>query len=288
MPHLLYLLNELLEIILVFVCYENAQSIQACRQACRTLNATIVQSPLIQYLQRMGLLGMHDPFLLASSATLAPRDRAEALRAWEDAWNAFGGSDNEVFWRKRDPDLRVPRTPPLWPKSASSRSSPEFKQILATIIDPGPEPPVIYRPPCLDSRISLGPCFIVLKQIQGASYSYLDLHGCLGGLAGEGALGKDEEEDWDADFHHMRWTIIDIPLSNVVEIALSTDLDLAVVISCVFPFQFPPSCLYFCFLFVGLLKTAYTKLYSRGGWRPILQSDPCASGTVLRIRVPRC
>src|SRR5258708_39741715 len=61
---LLDLPNELLENILLLLCCENARTIQACRQTCRTLKTTIVQSILVQYLERLALHGMHDPQIL--------------------------------------------------------------------------------------------------------------------------------------------------------------------------------------------------------------------------------
>ena len=58
----------------------------------------------------------------------------------------------------------------------------------------------------------------------------------------DGIQGDEEEDadsDSDADYDCLDWTaVINIPVQNVVEIALSTELDLAVVISCVFPCRF--------------------------------------------------
>src|SRR5258708_17757150 len=61
---LLDLPNELLENILLLLCRENARAIQACRQTCHTLKTTIIQSTLVQYLDRLALHGMHDPQIL--------------------------------------------------------------------------------------------------------------------------------------------------------------------------------------------------------------------------------
>ncbi len=91
---LLDLPNELIENILVLLCRKNAQTIQACRQTCRTLKTTIVQSTLVQYLERLALHGMHDPQILIGdggsvtvfpSATLGIPDRMAALQTWEEA-----------------------------------------------------------------------------------------------------------------------------------------------------------------------------------------------------------
>ena len=99
--HLLHLPKELLENILVLICQDNAQTIQTCRQTCRTLKTIITQCTLVQYLERLTLLGMHDPQLLigdggsvivSPSATLALPDRMASLQAWEEAWNPLGAS----------------------------------------------------------------------------------------------------------------------------------------------------------------------------------------------------
>jgi hypothetical protein len=259
--HILHLPRELLENTLVLTCRDNAQTIQTCRQTCRTLKTIITQSTLLQYLERLTLLGMHDPQLLiddggsvtvSPSATLALPDRMATLQAWEEAWNPLqvGAGGKEVFWRKRSPDLRI-SLPPWQPGS----SSPRVTRMLATIIDPDPPPGGFQwlaenmRIFGIEDHFSFGPCFITATRTGPAAYSYLDLHGCLGGTGtGTGALngiqdgGEEEEEeedaDVDADYDRLDWTVINIPVWNVVEIALSTELDLAVVISCVFPCQF--------------------------------------------------
>ena len=61
---------------------------------------------------------------------------------------------------------------------------------------------------------------------------------CIGVLrtgALDGIQGDAEEVDADVDADHdsLGWTVIDIPVWKVVEIVLPTELDLAVVISCV-------------------------------------------------------
>lgn len=256
---------ELLEHILVFLSHTNAQSIQACRQTCHTLNATIAQSKLVQYLERLALLGLYDPPLLIGGdsvasapahASLALPDRTAALRAWEEAWNSLaGGGDHDasaagVFWQKRKPDLRIalpPSPQSSWPHS------PRVKYILANISDP--DPPLEYQLAAdtegqseqhgylvEEDRFSFGPWFIAATR-DGlnvrASYSYLDLRGCLGdvggGGGGRGGL-RDGDKDGDvtgAEYDRVFWTVIKIPLWNVVAFVLSTELDLTVVISCV-------------------------------------------------------
>jgi hypothetical protein len=257
-PHLLKLPTELLERILSLLCHENARSIQACRQACRTLNTIIGQSQLVQYLERVALLGTYDPLLLdegGASATLTLPDRAAALRAWEESWNALAGGhdgDARVFWQERAPDLRI-ALPPRPPSLSSSPSRVNY--ILATIVDPdpaiGPLDGDEGQHGILDEEdhFSFGPWFIIATR-DGlnvrASYSYLDLHGCLDGVGGAGGGGEGEapsgaqvgeqvnrDLDGSANYDRVCWTCIKIPVWNVVAFALSTELDLAVVISCV-------------------------------------------------------
>ena len=261
-PHLLVLPTELLEHILVLLCHASAPSIQACRQTCRTLNATIARSILIHYLEHLALLGMYEPLLpvrgedASASITLALPERVAALRAWEDAWNALSGGDGNpgVFWQERRPDLCIPRPKQLrqfW-NPLSQWSSQQNRRILATIIDPdpppGPDDDVPSEPDheMLDQEkaFPLGHWFIVLTHNMiemGVIYSYLDLHGCLGEAEVEGGvpcgIQSGKEKNRAPDFDRMRWTIIDIRVRDVVEIVLSVELDLAIVISCVFPTQ---------------------------------------------------
>jgi hypothetical protein len=73
----------------------------------------------------------------------------------------------------------------------------------------------------------------------GASYSYLDLRGCLGGVEGvggaPGGVQAREKENVDRDrgddSDGLYYTCINIPVSDVMAFAFSTELDLAVVIS---------------------------------------------------------
>ena len=265
--HLLDLPTELLEHILLVLCHLNAQSIQACRQACHTLNATITQSKLVQYLERLALLGLYDPQLLigggaATSASPALPDRVAALQAWEEAWDSLvgsgdGGGDHDpdasssVFWQNRKPDLRVALPPK---RSSSWPHSPRVKYIVANIRDP--EPLLEYQAAQAaldvveqhgylddDDHFSFGPWFVAATRDgldMRASYSYLDLHGCLGGGGGGGSTlagiwDGDGEGDGGvgAEYDRVFWTVIKIPLWNVVAFVVSTELDLAVVISCV-------------------------------------------------------
>jgi hypothetical protein len=252
---MLNLPTELLERILALLCHENAQTIQACRQTCRTLNTIVAHSQLVQYLERVALLGVYDQLLhvgggdTSTSATLALPDHVVALRAWEESWNAFTGGHNDnvgAFCQEREPNLRI-----ALPTSPSAR----VRYILATIVDPRPpvgperEEDMQYGLFDAEDNFSFGLWFITGTHTGGeerASYSYLDLHGCLNGVGGAGGggegasggiqRGEEESRDGGTDYDRVHWTRIKVPVRNVVEIALSAELDLAVVISCVFPF----------------------------------------------------
>jgi hypothetical protein len=150
---------------------------------------------------------MSDPLLVEGvdvSATLSLADRVAALRAWEESWNAFtGGHDGNagVFWQKRRPNLRI-----ALPASPSA----QIKYILATIIDPGPpgsEQEEDWQHDT-DDLCSFEPWFITGD--------------------GDGNPGT--------DYDRVHWTVIKVPVRNVLVIALSTELDLALVISCVLLF----------------------------------------------------
>jgi len=243
----------------------------------------------VRYLERLALLGLYDPLLLidggggsATSASLALPDRVAALRAWEEAWISLagggggdhdrdrdaGGSDvSQLFWQKRKPDLRISHPP--WPPS-SWPYSPCVKYIQAEILEP--DPPLQYQFAAdtvgqgqgqgqehgyLDEedRFSFGPWFIAATR-DGlnvrASYSYLDLHGCLGDVGGGGGPDGDSDGDGNGDvgaeYDRVFWTVIKVPLWNVVAFVLSTELDLTVVISCVVS---PINWIVLCFLFCG-------------------------------------
>jgi hypothetical protein len=221
----------------------------------------------VQYLERVALLGVYDPSLveeLDASATLSLADRVAALRAWEESWNAFTvGHDDDagVFWQKRRPNLRI---------ASPALPSARIRSISATIIDPGPwegpEEDEIWQVEG-DDLFSFGPWFITRTHAGArvrASYSYLDLHGCLDGVGsvwgGDGSQGRpenSEEDNRDRDrdpgtvYDRVHWTVIEVPVRDVVAIALSTELDLALVISCVFPFQFLSSRSFRFFYFYG-------------------------------------
>jgi hypothetical protein len=256
---LLHLPKELLENILILVYRDNARTIQTCRQTCHTLNAIIKQFTVLQYLERLTLLGMHDPQLLIgdggsvtafSSAALALPDRMATLQAWEEAWNSLGVNGKGVFGRKRGPDLCI-TLPPWGP--ASSPSTRVTRTMSATIIDPDPFPEgfqvlaeIIATFAGIDDkdRSSFGPHFITsMRTLSRAGYSYLDLNGRSGGTrtrtsALDGIQGGEEgDADVVADYGRLNsdWTVIDVPVWNVAEIALSAELDLAVVISFVLP-----------------------------------------------------
>jgi hypothetical protein len=166
------------------------------------------------------------------------------LRALEESWHAFTGGRNGdagVFWQERRPNLLIAS-----PASPSAR----ITSILATIMDSGPlegpepEPEEDWH----DSNddFAFGPWLITRTRTGTSvrtSYSYLDLHGCLDGVEGfwrgEGGIESSQEENRDGDpntdYDRVHWTVIKVPVRNVVAIALSTELDLALVISCVFP-----------------------------------------------------
>ena len=167
-------------------------------------------------------------------------------------------------------------------------SSPRATRLRATILDPDPIPEDtileglqelaeifgVFAAGDARDHFAFGPCYITSTHTGPGidirpAYSYLDLHGDLGGTGtGTGALesdgiqggvrGEEVDADVDADYDRLDWTVIDIPVRNVVDIALSTELDLAVVISCVFPWQsFIFSSLIFV-LIVGPKKTDRT------------------------------
>lgn len=261
-PHLLDLPPELLEHILTLLCHENARSIQAIRQSCSTLHTIIAHSKLLQYLERIALQGTYDPsaFIFASAETLAPAlpERAAALRVWEEAWGALKGE----FWRGRAPDLFVDRPPTMWSLPSSSE---RVRNLSATIVDPEPSSGAIgpmeedgrYGILDEDDHFSFGPWFVTATR-DGinvrASYSYFDLHGCLDRGEGEGEGGNGDRDGIPgADYDYGRWTVIKVPVWNVMSFALSTELDLAVVISCVV-------------VFVSLVVSYYNLL-----WDDILQ-----------------
>lgn len=245
-PHLLDLPPELLEHILTLLCHENARSLQAIRESCSTLHAIIAHSKLLQYLERIALQGTYDPsaFTSTSADTLAPAlpERAAALCAWEEAWGALEGE----FWQRRKPDLFILRPPTIWSLPSSMD---RVRQLTATIVDPEPVSLSAIGPMEEDGQygvldeedhFSFGPWFVTATRDginARASYSYFDLHGCLGRAEGEGGPlgGGNGDRGGIPGIHYDydRWTVIKVPVWNVMAFALSTELDLAVVISCV-------------------------------------------------------
>jgi hypothetical protein len=197
------------------------------------------------------------------------------LGAWEEAWNAFAGGhdgDAQVFWQQHAPNLRIAVPPsPSFPSSSA-----HVTHLVATIIDPdppvGPEQEEDGQHGLIDRNdiFSFGPWFITATR-HGinvrAYYSYLDLHGCLDGAGGVGGgeripggiqSGEEENGDQDrdpgTDYDRVHWTVIKVSVWNVLAFALSTELDLAVVISCVYPLQCWSSPLSFRFLLRNQLK----------------------------------
>lgn len=87
---------------------------------------------------------------------------------------------------------------------------------------------------------SFGPCFITSTRTGPRLHILIWI--CMSVWAG---LGQ-EQVRWmrfrwgrmPADYDRLDWTVIKISVWNVVEIVLSTELHIAVIISCVFPYQF--------------------------------------------------
>ena len=71
------------ELIVELFSYLHPRDIAACQRSCRQLNDTVIHSLLLQYLIRVGKLGLHDPLLPNHTVS----QRIEALRKWEAAWN---------------------------------------------------------------------------------------------------------------------------------------------------------------------------------------------------------
>ena len=70
------------EIIVELFSYLHPRDIAACQRSCRRLNDTISHSQLLQYLIRVGKLGLYDPLLPNHTVS----QRIEALGKWEAAW----------------------------------------------------------------------------------------------------------------------------------------------------------------------------------------------------------
>src|SRR6267142_1552929 len=123
-------------------------------------------------------------------------------------------------------------------------------------------------------HFSFGPWFVAAAR-EGpgvrAGYSFLDVHRSLGGGAGGAGAGRGVAEgpepeagascegnknEGEEEEESPSWTTINVPVRNIVVFALSTELDLAVAISCVSP----PFKSFFSFGFV-LTLIARQKLY---------------------------
>jgi hypothetical protein len=187
-------------------------------------------------------------------------ERAAALEAWNEAWSAL---DDVLFRRK--PDLRVAMpsrdelqkgrmaevvgvtgsrkfaTTPTTTSTAAVRGPEAEAELLdhqRRWWDEGPENE-------WHCHFSFGPWFVAAAR-EGpgvrAGYSYLDVYGSLGAAAeasskskgmGASSTGADCEDEEGEE--GLRWTTINVPVRNIVVFALSTELDLAVAISCVPP-----------------------------------------------------
>jgi hypothetical protein len=240
--HLLDLPPELLEHILALLAHENAPSLPACRQTCRALNSAITHSPLLHYLEHAALLGVYDPLVPDAPAggTAAPplTVRTAALHAWDDAWQAI---DALVCSRRPDARFALPEH--------RTRGAVAGQQWLGSHeVEVGQQEQELQE----HRHFSFGPWFVVeAREGPGvrAGYSYLDVHGCLGrhagvivgreggGNEGDGDEGGGGWEGWE-DRAPPRWTTIDVPVRDVVVFALSTEMDLAMAVSCVLFFSF--------------------------------------------------
>ena len=85
-PSLLSLPSELL---IEIFSYLRARDIVACQRSCRRLNDISVHSQLLQYLIRLGRLGLHDPLLPGYTIS----QRIEALEKWEAGWRDLETQD---------------------------------------------------------------------------------------------------------------------------------------------------------------------------------------------------
>ena len=70
------------ELIVELFSYLHPRSIAACQRSCQHLNHSIIHSQLLQYLIRVGKLGLYDPLLPSHTVS----QRIEALKKWEAAW----------------------------------------------------------------------------------------------------------------------------------------------------------------------------------------------------------
>ena len=320
--HLLDLPPELIEHILALLSHQDAPSLSACRQTCRALDAAIAQSHLVRYIERTALLGVYDPFVPtatstpdADATTMTIPERAAALEAWNKAWTTLEeivcgpGLDSEP----REPNIRF---------AMPSRDELRSGRTAEVVSGPNSAPAIAIAIAPLGSRtgrqdhrgwevdedeeedeedeedeahchFSFGPWYVAAAR-EGpgvrAGYSYLDVHANLGG-AGEGERRRGRGcTDGVVEGRRPQWTTINVPVRNVVVFALSTELDLAVAVSCVvnhffFSIRFTTS--------PSLAspsgpewnaKRALAVARSRVGWKYVR----CGSGMGRRIRAPRC
>ena len=330
--HLLDLPPELIEHVLALLSHQDAPSLSACRQTCRALNAAIAQSHLVRYIERTALLGVYDPFVsgatttpdadlaTATTTTMTIPERAAALEAWNEAWTTLDeivcgqGQQGQGQGRGRGP--REPNVRFAMPSRDELRSG-----RTAEVISGPSSAPIAPLPGSLSSRtgqgtdevdgdedeeddahchFSFGPWFVAAAR-EGpgvrAGYSYLDVHAKLGADErgrGRGRGCTDGDQDGVVVEGCPQWTTINVPVRNVVVFALSTELDLAVAISCV---------LYHLFHFTHLNLTSPRNrarvereeggagtITSRMEVRPLRFRDgtshPCAEVPTIGLTVP--
>jgi hypothetical protein len=246
--HLLDLPPELIEHILALLSHQDAPSLSACRQTCRALNAAIAQSPLVRYIERAALLGVYDPLvpstpdaIVGATTTMTIPERAKALEAWNDAWTTLDEIVSGQGKESREPDVRfaMPSRDELrsgrraevisgpGPSSSSSSSVTEEEE-------GGDEEDSEEEAHC---HFSFGPWFVAAAR-EGpgmhAGYSYLDVRAAnLCAVEAEAEMGAGGRHGGRGCAAVPRWTTINVPVRNVVVFALSTELDLAVAVSCV-------------------------------------------------------
>ncbi len=269
--HLLDLPPELMEHILALLSHQDAPSLAACRQTCRALHKLIADSQLVRYVERAALLGVYDPYAPPADGTASTSaagaatttnlevsipERARALEAWNGAWCALDEvlCAHEPVMRFAMPtraELRAGRT-----AQVEMSPSPSPGQATATATTTGPssaeqeqeqeqeqgwgreEEDEDGEPHC---HFSFGPWFVAAAR-EGpgvrAGYSYLDVHGSLDGGSRSADAGWENQNQSEygggGEGGPPRWTTINVPVRDVVVFALSTELDLAVAISCVF------------------------------------------------------
>ena len=121
------------------------------------------------------------------------------------------------------------------PHPHSPSPAPRVKYILANILEP--DPPLDYQLAAStadgqhdfldeEAHFSFGPWFVSatrdgLRVNVRASYSYLDLHGCLDDVGGDGGFRyRDGDGDVGGEYDRVHWTVIKIPLWDVVAFVL--------------------------------------------------------------------